>query len=157
MAVPVRQQILEAAQSLFQAITVANGYYTTIQRVYITREVVDQVDEHPAIVIVDQGDGPIRRSLKRTYEKRLRLEIRGFSREGDKAERTAAEDQLVADIQKCIAHNEDWLGLAIRTELVETAPGSNELASPRIYARVAIEILYREEMNDPSAPGNVGF
>ena len=158
MADPIRERILQQIESDLLTITTVNGFEQTIEKVHRDNEAVIQMDERPALSIVDRGDIK-RRHIRLGYENTMQLEILAFTLEHEDDERVMEISRLHADVEKIVAANERWndgsINLANRTFMTGLTTSQGETTQPYATALTVLTILYRVQELDPYAVRDV--
>ena len=153
MATPIREQILANVQAQIALIQGA-PFESTVRAVQRSGEVIVNVDEYPAVLIVDRGDVQ-KKHLRGAYENRMTLELRALVREGGPAKRVEQAEQLSADVSKKLLVDETRGGLAKKTWLRTEQPHVGEMEDPLGLYFLTVEILYRVERANPYANTNI--
>ena len=143
MADSIKRQILDAIDTRFKAILVANGYETNAgQNVFYWRTQMVPENKLPAIVYrgttnrSEVGAGAL-------YENTLTVEIDGFVSASTDLEADTLLDKLRADIEKAIKVDDMWGGLALTTEKISDEPTLDRKEKVFGWTAIVIEIEYR--------------
>ncbi len=154
MADPIRERIIKQIKLDLEGIMVANSFEQDVQKVHRNNEAVIQMDERPALSIVDRGDVK-KRHIRLAYENTMQLEILAFTLEHDDTERFEELSRLHADVEKVVAANERWndgsVNLAHRTFMTALTVSQSETGQPYGTTLTTLTVMYRVQELDPYA------
>lgn len=145
-------------QSTLEAITVANGYATTLNAV--ERVLQRGQSSQPPMAYVLEGDddanqGPIFGAdslLSRTLNVGVVLVVQ---QDEDTDSRSASEamNSLIADVQKAVQVDHSRGGLAVNTEESSVSAVQIEEGLPVLSSTIAYRVSYRHRRTDPTIGG----
>src|SRR3972149_689207 len=93
--------------------------------------------------------------LRLAVERQMVLECEVIDADYSDEARASGVGVIVGRIEDKIFANETWSGLAIGTEIMDSAPEFGEGISPRGSDRVRFKILYRTKLNSASTQWTV--
>lgn len=155
MAESIREQLLAAVATGIGAIDGTAGYQSNlVGKVFRDAQWAGNVDEDVAVIVIDRGEAK-RRHLRLVYENVMTVELRCVAAEQDPAQLNKLVARLLADVERKVAANETWGGLAIRTFVTEGRNAMSEAQLPIGQGVAMLEILYRTAITDPYTLGTI--
>lgn len=112
------------------------------------------VDVFPSVVVRVLAEEK-RQHLRLAVERVMNIEAEVVDADYDDEARASGVGQLVGAVEDAILGNETWDGLAVGTEILDSAPEFGEGLSPRGTDRVRFSVLYRTVLDDSEAIQNV--
>ena len=155
MADSVQEQIVKKIVAALSRITTANGYSNTILSVQRYNLSGVETSVVPTIVVKEgectvELDGSIYPSIRR----RMELVIIPITRHDEVADpRSSGEilNSLVADVERCVATNRTWDGLATQTDPPHYLETELDASEPHLSKGVRFEVSYEHVRTDPYA------
>ena len=155
MADSVREGIMKHMQASLEAITVANGYTSTL--IVVERVLQRGQSSQPPMAYVIEGDDDVIAEaplglLSRQLQVGVVLVVQ---QDEDSDARSASEvmNSLIADVQKKLQEDERRGGLAVNTVETGVSAVQIEEGQPVLSATVAYRIHYRHSRLDPTLVG----
>lgn len=146
---PIQQQLIDAIDTRFKTILVANGYATNIgQHVTWWKESPLAIGNLPGMNLRDLEESRIPGCG--IYERSLSLEIEA-SVSGADSPKTAR--LIEADIEKAIFVDNRWGGFASNTEILAAKKEAGHKQNKVAKIILSIEILYETVRGDPYTRG----
>jgi hypothetical protein len=153
MADSVQEAIVKKITAALGQITTANGYSNTIasvQRYHLSGVETAVV---PTIV-VKEGECVVElgQSVHPSVRRRMEVVLVPITRHDEDADpRSGGEilNSLVADIERCVATNRTWDGLAIQTDPPNYLETELEAVEPHLSKGLRFEVLYEHVRTDP--------
>lgn len=153
MADSVQEQIVKKIVAALGQITTANGYSNTIasvQRYHLSGVETAVV---PTIV-VKEGEcaAELGQSVYPSVRRRMELVIVPITRHDEVADpRSGGEilNSLVADVERCVAMNRTWDGLALQTDPPNYLETELEAVEPHLSKGVRFEVVYEHIRTNP--------
>lgn len=151
----VQEAIVKKITAALGQITTANGYSNTIlsvQRYHLSGVETAVV---PTIV-VKEGECSVElgQSVYPSVRRRMEVVLVPITRHDEAADpRSGGEilNSLVADIERCVAENRTWDGLAIQTDPPAYLETELEAVEPHLSKGLRFEVVYEHVRTNPYA------
>lgn len=151
----IQEQIIKKIVAALGQITIANGYSNTIasvQRYHLSGVETAVV---PTIV-VKEGECTVElgKSIYPSICRRMEIVMVPITRHDEVADsRSGGEilNSLVADIERCVATNRTWDGLAMQTDPPNYLETELDAVEPHLSKGVRFEVVYEHVRTDPYA------
>jgi hypothetical protein len=160
MADSIQEKIVKKIMAALAQITPATGFDNTIASVQRLNQ--DGVDLAVVpTILVKEGDVTVElgQSIAPMVRRRMELLAVAITRQDETAAsldtRSGGEqvNSLVADIEKVVANNRTWDGLAIQTDPPSYLECEMDAVTPHLARAVRFEVLYEHIRTDPYSQG----
>ena len=151
MAEPsIRELILVAIQLRVAAIVTP----IKVNRALRHDEAAVQVDERPAVRILDRGDSA-RRHVRLAWECVMRVELQLLLREASRDNRPRVLTDALQALDAAIVADGTWGGLAVKTDFTGASLSQGEAVEPLASVTRTMEVRYRVNRFDPTVMAEV--
>lgn len=149
----IQEQILKTISAALATISVANGYENEISSVQRFRASGIDLSTMPTI-LVKEGDcfPELEKSAAPRIRRRMELFLVVCVRHDEAADpRSGGEilNAFVSDIERCLASNQRWDGLALMTDPPTYLEMEVDAETPHLARGLRVEIVYEHIRADP--------
>ena len=149
---PIREQILQHCEASLALIDGTGAYHHALASVGRGKPAMPEDSTLLPIAFVDEGEEAATQDTNLLLTRRLPVTVEAWLRSDDGQLPTLA-NRLLADIERALGADPTRGGLAIRTELVNTAVISDETPGVLASARAQFEIDYWTVKGNPASKG----
>lgn len=156
MADSIQERIVKKIVAALGTITVANGYSNTIGSVQRYHASGVRINVAVPAILVKEGECSVELALSvyPSIQRRMQVEVTPFTSHDEVADtRSGAEilNSLVADVERCVATNRTWDGLAIQTDPPQYFETELNAEEPYLSKGLQFDVVYQHLRTDPYA------
>ena len=159
MAYSIQEQIVKKIVAALEGITAVKGFDNTIASVQRLNQAGVDLNAVPTI-LVKEGDVSVElsQSIFPNVRKRMELLAVVIARQDESDTSTDLRsggemlNSLVADIERAVATNRTWDGLAMQTDPPSYSEVEMDATVPHLARAVRFEVIYEHVRHGPSQP-----